>query len=117
MQNVVTASKPSTPKDKEYIDWIKTLPCIVCLTLSPYMKVSDDNQSDPHHIPKKGHAKVGKKASDRRTIPLCHRHHVEVHQKGRETFAKEYSLDYEEVISRLNTVFEERRKAIAINKR
>jgi hypothetical protein len=77
------------PKDKKYIAWIKTLPCI--LTLNPL--------SEPHHIPLKGHASLGMKTDDRRAIPLSHELHQEYHQ---------HEIDYEKVIKTLNRIYAEK---------
>ena len=59
------------------------------------MMCSSRGLSDPHHVNPKGHGGKGTKASDDRAIPLCHAHHVEYHNIGRDSFAKKYTVDYE----------------------
>lgn len=54
----------------------------------------------------KGHGAKGLKCSDLRAIPLCHTHHLEVHQIGRDSFARKHMLDYEIVIEALNKFYE-----------
>lgn len=87
----------------KYIDWVRLLPCVICLK----------PESDPHHINKKGHGSMAKKASDSRTIPLCRYHHTKYHQIGRDTFASEYEIDYEHVIDKLNTIWRERENELS----
>lgn len=90
--------KSVTIKDPAYIEWIRSLPCVV---------TGSRSVSDPHHVSEQGHGSMAGKTSDRRAIPLCHRLHVELHQTGRETFAKKYNLDYEFEIERLNKCWKE----------
>ena len=90
--------KPARILDKDYRDWIKSLPCLLCLF--PY--------SDPHHVNPKGHGGKGTKTDDSRAIPLCNHHHREFHQIGRETFAKKYRIDYEKIIKTLNKLYKEK---------
>lgn len=99
--NIVITSfpKPKTIRDKKYLSFIKSLRCCVC-GFKP--------MSDPHHVPEKGHGAKGMKCSDYRAIPLCHLHHTEYHQHGRETFAIKYDLDYEQLIGFLNNHYKEK---------
>lgn len=55
---------------EKYTQWVKTQPCVCC------GKQSDD----PHHIIGYGQGKMGGKAHDIFTIPLCRKHHNELHQ-------------------------------------
>ena len=90
--------KPVTIRNKKYIEFIKSLRCCVCGFKSP---------SDPHHVSLEGHGAKGMKCSDDRAIPLCHLHHVEYHNTGRQTFATRYDLDYEKLISYLQRYYED----------
>ena len=96
-------SKPHRERDKKYLEFIRECPCIACLVTTEFNII----ECDPHHVNEKGKGGIGTKCSDYRAIPLCHAHHVEVHQVGRDSFADEYGLDYETVISRLNKIWEE----------
>jgi archaeosine-15-forming tRNA-guanine transglycosylase len=45
---------------------------------------------------------MGLKVSDYRTVPFCHLHHSEYHQKGRGSFEAKYNVDLrEEIINAL----------------
>lgn len=85
--------KPKTLRDKKYLEWVRTLPCIVC----------QSTPAVPHHEGVRG---MGLKASDRDTLPLCHKHHDERHRTGVKTFWG--SIDYKDIISRLNAVYDRR---------
>lgn len=54
---------------EKYTQWVKTQPCVCC------GKQSDD----PHHIIGYGQGKMGSKAHDIFTLPLCRFHHNELH--------------------------------------
>jgi hypothetical protein len=99
VKTVNTFFKVPTPRDKKYLDFIKWKPCCVCRAATP---------SDPHHIPEEGRGGKGLKCSDYRAIPLCHSHHLEYHNGGKQTFAAKYELDYEELISAYNKWWRER---------
>lgn len=102
----MTFQKQTTPQSEAYKAWIRALPCLVCLMNRPTM-IHEWHSSDPHHVPAVGHAAKGMKASDYRVIPLCGKHHREYHSRGRKTFATTHDIDYEYVIQRLNTIYEE----------
>lgn len=96
MVSVSPLWKTKRVANKKYIEWIRSLPCLVCQRTAP---------SDPHHIVPEGHGGKGVKVDDTRCIPLCHEHHNEYHNQGRQTFAKKYNADYEDIIARLNNVW------------
>lgn len=91
-------------RSNDYINWIRTLPCIVCTMAVGYIP-SMEFRSDPHHIPLKGHGGMGIKTDDNRTIPLCRFHHELYHQMGRESFEDRFCLDYEYIIKRLQEAY------------
>lgn len=49
-----------------------------------------------HHVRSAAHAGTGFKPSDFRTVPLCSRHHGELHLRGAKTFEAKYRLDLAE---------------------
>jgi 5-methylcytosine-specific restriction endonuclease McrA len=55
--------------DQELLDFVKTLPCLVCL----------HEPSDPDHITSRG---AGGSDTATNVWPLCRPHHVLRHQKG-----------------------------------
>lgn len=90
--------KQKPVRSKKYLDWIKVLPCIICFKPN----------AEPHHIPKDGNSGKGTKTDDIRAIPLCHIHHVEYHNNGKQSFAQKYNLNYEYIIERLNKIWEKK---------
>lgn len=58
-------------RDREHLDWIKTLPCLV----------SGFSPCDPHHI-KRGWLMGGVTPSDNRAIPLTRVNHSLLHNEG-----------------------------------
>jgi hypothetical protein len=87
--------KPKRKRDSDYLDWIKSLNCIVCRA----------TPCDAHHIQPKGQGSMAGKCDDDRALPLCRRHHNEYHSRGRDTFATKYTLDYETLISAYQTLW------------
>jgi hypothetical protein len=85
--------KIKTIRDKKYMEWIKTLPCIICQRNTP---------SDPHHTKTGG---KGIKACDYTCVPLCHKHHVEIHTVGTRTFQRIYDVDFDTVCERLVGIY------------
>ena len=71
-------------ESKKYRQWVSTLPCIICLK----------TPSAPHHVKIKGHGGMSRKPSDYWCIPLCHEHHLEIHNAGKRTFAERHNIDY-----------------------
>ena len=57
-------------ESEKYIQWVKNQPCVCC----------GKQADDPHHIIGHGQGKMGGKAHDIFTIPLCRKHHNELHQ-------------------------------------
>lgn len=58
----------------KYLQWVKKQPCVCC----------GQPADDPHHIIGYGQGKMGGKAHDIFTIPLCRKHHNELHQNVEE---------------------------------
>ena len=55
--------------NRKYLDWVRTLPCCIC-----------GAEAVPHHVKGVGHySGAGMKADDLLSMPLCHRHHAEIH--------------------------------------
>lgn len=74
----------SLPKGKidrnaDYLDYIRSLPCLVC-----------DKQAEPHHVETGG---TSIKGTDYATVPFCREHHGELHSLGKAEFERVFVLD------------------------
>lgn len=73
--------KENVIRDRDYLDSFKDRICCVC----------GNNQSTVgHHI--RTNAGMSIKAGDNETIPLCWKHHSELHNKGEKLFYDRYSF-------------------------
>lgn len=92
IQDVVSEQHPrdlpaATMSDKsDYLRYIRGLACIIC----------DATPVDAAHIEAGG---VGMKDNDLVTLPLCRKHHNDLHQRGRDTFQQWHGVNlYKEVV-------------------
>ena len=69
---MLAIAKQNITRDRNHINFVKTLPCLVC----------GQTPCDAHHIRRGSNSGVGIKPGDNLTIPLCHAHHMEVHNVG-----------------------------------
>jgi hypothetical protein len=67
---------------KKYREHVRSLPC--------YIHDGCAGDVATHHIETGG---MGMKCSDLMTVPLCFKHHSEIHQRGRITFANKYGVN------------------------
>jgi len=68
---------------------IRTLDCIVCF----------NPETVAHHIRTPWSAGVGMKSNNFLTLPMCHKHHQELHNVGEERFWKSHNINqFEQVI-------------------
>jgi hypothetical protein len=61
-------------RDREHLTFVAAQPCLVC----------GRTPSDPHHIKFAEQRAIGRKVSDRFTVPICRLHHRELHRRGNE---------------------------------
>lgn len=89
--------KPTREKDDDYLAFVKRRPCLVheCKGVDV----------DAHHVREKGKGGIGTKPSDRRTVPLCRKHHDFYHQQGRANFERDFAIILEYEIERLNKAY------------
>lgn len=66
-----------THKNTRYLQWVKAQPCCWC----------GNPESEPHHIIGIGLGGMALKADDIHTMPLCRKHHDEIHEMGEESIA------------------------------
>lgn len=77
--------KPSTIRDRDYLDALRDMPCIVT-----GHKATDWLAIDPSHIGTKGR---GVKSDDCHALPLRHDLHGLLHSKGEASFWREHLPD------------------------
>jgi len=72
-------------KSDEYLSWIRSKECCIC-----------GARSEPHHVDHN-------KPNDFMTIPLCRKHHSELHalENKKQEFEKKYGFDLERYVVRL----------------
>jgi hypothetical protein len=73
-KSVLAIAAPRRYRNREHLRAIVKQPCLVC-GLKP---------SDPHHLRYAQPKALGRKVSDEFTVPLCHKHHDELHRAGDE---------------------------------
>lgn len=73
-QAVIVISKPVRERDREHLKFVAEQSCLVC----------GCTPSDAHHIKFADQRAMGRKVSDRFTVPICRLHHRELHRHGNE---------------------------------
>ena len=73
-KEVTVIGKPVPERDRNHLRFVAAQPCLVC----------GRTPSDPHHIRFAEQGAMGRKVSDRFTVPICRLHHRELHRKGNE---------------------------------
>jgi hypothetical protein len=71
---VTIIGKPVRERDRDHLRFVASQPCLVC----------GRTPSDPHHIKFAEPRAMGRKVSDRFTVPVCRLHHRELHRRGNE---------------------------------
>ncbi|MGY8678207.1 ERF family protein [Bradyrhizobium sp. UFLA05-153] len=74
VDTVVVLSKPVRERDRHHLKFITTQPCLIC----------GRTPSDAHHVKFAEQRAMGRKVSDRFTVPVCRLHHRELHRRGNE---------------------------------
>ena len=118
-----SATKAKKWKDKPYLAWLHTLPCLCCMTTVykdfsvPIVRAIDKraealsglqlSRTEAAHIGARG---LSQKCPDREAIPLCREHHTEDRfsaHRLQKKFWEHYGLVKQDVIAALNRAFEE----------
>jgi len=73
-QAVVVIRKPVRDRDREHLKFVAAQSCLIC----------GRTPSDAHHIKFAEQRAMGRKVSDKYTVPLCRLHHRELHRRGNE---------------------------------
>lgn len=71
---VIVLNKPVRDRDRGHLKFVSTQPCVIC----------GRTPSDAHHVKFAEQPAMGRKVSDRFTVPLCRLHHRELHRRGNE---------------------------------
>lgn len=69
-------------RDEGYLHRVRGMPCCIC---------GDDVSVEAHH-PRIGIVGAGRKADDRDAVPLCGRHHRELHTMNEREFWASYGM-------------------------
>ena len=78
----------------EYLNYVRSLPCIVNQTAYGNEGINPCGASDPHHLLAVGTGRNRKtpRWEDYKAIPLCREHHAELHQIGIIKFENEWAV-------------------------
>jgi ERF superfamily len=71
---VTPLAKPVRKRSRAHLAFVASQPCLICKA-SP---------CDPHHLKIAQPRSLGRKVSDEFTVPLCRKHHHELHRHGNE---------------------------------
>ena len=81
---VTVIGKPVRERDRDHLRFVAAQPCLVC----------GRTPSDPHHIKFAEQRALGRKVSDKFTVPICRLHHRELHRGGSEhAWWQRYGID------------------------
>ncbi len=69
---IQSEDKAQRIKDKEYLKWVASNPCILC----------QDTKCQAHHITFAMPRGISQKVGDQYTVPLCYKHHHQLHTNG-----------------------------------
>lgn len=112
-------------KDKEYLEWIASLPCVICMHLwqglqrrERSMQMIEERLMGNHqrtftevaHVGTRG---LSQKCSDRETLPLCVIHHrtgPDAHHKLGRRFWTYHGLDRDAFLKYFNDRYEARKQ-------
>jgi hypothetical protein len=73
-KEVTVIGKPVRERDRDHLRFVAAQPCLVC----------GRTPSDPHHIKFAEQRSMGRRVSDRFSVPICRLHHRELHRRGNE---------------------------------
>ena len=73
-QQVTSLSKPRRERDRNHLRFVATQPCLICAR----------TPSDAHHLKFAERSAMGRKVSDKFTVPICRLHHRDLHRRGNE---------------------------------
>jgi hypothetical protein len=71
---VIVIGKPVRERDRDHLRFVAAQPCLIC----------GRSPSDPHHIKFAEQRAMGRRVSDKFSVPICRLHHRELHHGGNE---------------------------------
>jgi hypothetical protein len=81
---VCPITKPMRERDRNHLRFVAAQPCLVC----------GRSPSDAHHLKFAEQRAMGRKVSDKFTVPICRLHHRALHRNGDErTWWKNHGID------------------------
>ena len=92
-------------KDKSYLKWVSSQPCLLCLT----------PKCQAHHLTFAMPRGFGQKTGDQWAVPLCPAHHSQLHTcgKGEKNFWKDLDIDAEVIATTLYQYHLDQKKSLA----
>lgn len=116
-QAKVSGRKPE--RDPEYLNFIRSLGCVICddaIERRVFIDGIPCRQESPTEAAHTGPHALGRKSSDRTTIPLCgHKHHREgpesYHKLGPKKFEKAHGINIAKVVFGLNKFYDSKHLA------
>ncbi len=73
-ETVTVIGKPVRERNRNHLRFVASQPCLIC----------GRTPSDAHHVKFAEQRAMGRKVSDRFTVPICRLHHRELHRRGDE---------------------------------
>ena len=73
-KNLLAFPEPRRVRDKDHLRFVAAQPCLLC-SATP---------SDPHHVRFAQPRAMSRKVGDDFTVPLCRKHHRDLHDSGNE---------------------------------
>lgn len=73
-KRLLTFAEVERVRDKEHLRYVSSQPCLLCSA----------KPADAHHLRFAQPKALGRKVSDEFTVPLCRRHHHDLHRSGNE---------------------------------
>ena len=71
---MIVINKPVRERDRNHLRFVASQPCLLC----------GRTPSDAHHIKYAEARAMGRKVSDKFTVPVCRLHHRKLHRRGDE---------------------------------
>lgn len=100
-------------KDPAYLEWIRTLPCAICILPWRFTQSGcsySNTQKSPTEAAHTGPRGLSNKSDDRSAIPLCgelhHREGKESHHKLGKKFFEHHHIDCDALVAELNKQYD-----------